>query len=117
MHFRCLQAWRRRVRSREVCTATQFGWLHLSGRWYERRYGVVKEPEVPVRSGLISIMHPEARPTHGPNYGYRSGTFAVLFSHLGIDARAGYLPRPQRRAWNLSQLVTAYQVVPRCFIP
>src|ERR1700743_2844401 len=67
-----------------VLTAAQFGWLHLGGRWYERRYGVVKEPEPAVPSGLISIMHPEARPQRAANplarrYGYLSGVNAVLF--------------------------------------
>lgn len=45
-------------------TVAQFGWLYLRGRWYERRYGVVKNPELGVRSGLISIMNPEKQPPH-----------------------------------------------------
>src|SRR5580698_8360081 len=43
-----------------VLIVAHFGSAHLIGRWYERRYGVVKEPEIPVSSGMISIMHPEA---------------------------------------------------------
>ncbi len=105
-----------------VLIAAQFGWLHLSGRWYERRYGVVKEPEPPVHSGLISIMHPGAQPQRAGNplarrYGYLSGINAVLFLiwaltivpdiFLGHNARPGYL----------AMLVAAYQVVPRCIYP
>jgi hypothetical protein len=100
-----------------VCTAAQFGWLHLSGRWYERRYGVVKEPEIRVRSGLISIMHPEALPTHAPNYGYRSGTFAVLFLIWSLTLVPGIFLGHNAQPGTLAMLVTAYQVVPRCFYP
>src|SRR5580698_1821867 len=50
-----------------VLVAAQFGWLYLGGRWYERRYGVVKESEPAVPSGLISIMYPETRPQGAAN--------------------------------------------------
>ena len=105
-----------------VLIAAQFGWLHLSGRWYERRYGVVKEPdpaELQVRSGLISIMHPEPPPqrTGNPRYGYLSGTlagvsltYALMYvpeMFLGHSAQPGLL----------AVLVAAPQVAPRCFYP
>jgi hypothetical protein len=100
-----------------VCTAAQFGWLRLSGRWYERHYGVVREPEFPVRSGLISIMHPETRPTHPPNYGYRSGTFAVLSLMWALTLVPGIFLGHNAQPGTLTMLVTAYQVVHRCFYP
>lgn len=102
-----------------VFTAAQFGWLHLSGRWYERRYGVVKESEPPVRSGLISIMHSEARRTHASNryYGYRSGIFAVLFLIWALTLVPSIFLRHNAQPGSLALLVTAYQVVPRCFYP
>jgi hypothetical protein len=100
-------------------TAAQFGWLHLSGRWYERHYGVVIEPEPPVRSGLISIMHPEARPRHASNryYGYYSGKFAVLFLIWALTIVPGMFLGHNARPGSLAMLVAAYQVVPRCFYP
>jgi hypothetical protein len=100
-----------------VCTAAQFGWLHLSGRWYERHYGVVREPEFPVRSGLISIMHPEVRPTHASNYGYSSGTFAVLFLIWALTLVPSLFLGHNAQPGTLAMLVTAYQVVPRCLYP
>jgi len=100
-----------------VCTAAQFGWLRLSGRWYERRYGVVREPQFPVRSGLISIMHPETRPTHAPNYGYRSGTFAVLSLMWALTLVPGIFLGHNAQPGTLAMLLTAYQVVHRWFYP
>jgi len=102
-----------------VITAAQFGWLHLSGRWYERRYGVVKEPEPPVRSGLISIMHPEARPERAANryYGYRSGIFAVLFLIWALSFLPGIFLGHSAQPGEFAVLLAAYQVVPRCFYP
>jgi hypothetical protein len=108
--------------SAAVLIAAQFGWLHLGGRWYERRYGVVKEPEPPVPSGLISIMHPEAPPQYAANplarrYGYLSGINAVLFllwaftivPDIFLGHRPGY--------WQLVMFVTVFQVFPRCIYP
>jgi len=102
-----------------VCTAAQFGWLRLSGRWYERHYGVVKEPEPPIRSGLISIMHPETRPTHASNryYGYNSGIFAVLFLIWALTIVPGIFLGHNAQPGTFAMLVAAYQVVPRCFHP
>ena len=102
-----------------VFTAAQFGWLHWSGGWYERRYGIVKEPEPPVRSGLISIIHPEARPTHASNryYGYYSGKFAVLFLIWALTLVPGIFLGHNAQPGTLAMLVTAYQVIPRCFHP
>jgi len=107
--------------SAAVLIAAQFGWLHLGGRWYDRRYGVVKEAEPSVRSGLISIMHPEA-PHYGANplarrYGYLSGVNAVLFllwafsivPDIFLGHRPGY--------WQLVMFVTVFQVFPRCIYP
>jgi hypothetical protein len=102
-----------------VLTAAQFGWLYLSGRWYERRYGVVKEPESRVPSGLISILHPEARPQRGakPRYGYLSGQFALFFLMWALM----YVPRMflghRAEPGLLAVFLGAYQVVPRCFYP
>lgn len=102
-----------------VLTAAQFGCIHLSGRWYERRYGVVKEPEPPVRSGLISIMHPEAQPERAANrrYGYHSRIFTVLFLIWALtfvpEMFLGHRAKPE----EFAVLLAAYQVVPRCFYP
>jgi hypothetical protein len=103
-------------------TAAQFGWLHLSGRWYERRYGIVKESEPPVPSGLISILHPEARSQRAANprarrYGYLSGIFSVLFLIWVLtiipDMFLGHRAQPGLFAF----LVTGYQIFPRCIYP
>jgi hypothetical protein len=100
-------------------TAAQFGWLYLSGRWYERRYGVVKEPEPPVRSGLISILHPETRPQRTPNryYGYYSGVFSVLFPIWGLSFVPGLFLGHRAQPGGFALLLAAYQIVPRCFYP
>src|ERR1700733_4809524 len=102
-----------------VLIAAQFGWVHLCGRWYERRYGVVKEPESPVPSGLISIMHPEA-PIGNPlrrRYGYLSDVNAVLFLLWAFtfvpDMFLGHHTRPGLFA----ALLAVYQLFPRCIYP
>jgi hypothetical protein len=105
-----------------VLIAAQFGWLHLSGRWYERRYGVVKELEPLVPSGLISIMHPEARPQRAANplarrYGYLSGINAVLFLLWALTIVPDIFRGHNVRPGYLVMLVTAYQVFPRCIYP
>jgi hypothetical protein len=107
--------------SAAVLIAAQFGWLYLGGRWYDRHYGVVKEPEPPVPSGLISIMHAEApRDAANPlaqRYGYLSGVNAILFllwafsivPDIFLGHRPGY--------WQLVMFATAFQVFPRCIYP
>jgi hypothetical protein len=105
-----------------VLVAAQFGWLYLGGRWYERRYGVVKESEPPVHSGLISIMHSEAQTTRAANplarrYGYLSGVNAVLcllwaFSFVP-DLFLGHRAQPGMFAL----LVATFQVFARCICP
>jgi len=102
-----------------VCAAAQFGWLRLSGRWYERHYGVVKEPDSPVRSGLISILHPEVTPQHGAagRYGYLSRINAVLFLIWALTLMPGIFLGHNAQPGTLAMLVAAYQVVPRCFHP
>jgi hypothetical protein len=100
-------------------TAAQFGWLHLSGRWYERRYGIVKEPDFRVRSGLISIMHPEARPQRAanPRYGYNAGTSAVLFLIWALALVPGMFLGHRAQPGAFALLLAAYQVLPRCIYP
>ena len=102
-----------------VLVAAQFGWLHLSGRWYERRYGVVKEPEATVPSGLISIMHPEARPQGAARrrYGYHSDVNAVLFLIWALALVPGIFLGHHAQPGFLAMLVTAYQVFARCIYP
>jgi len=105
-----------------VVIAAQFGWLHLGGLWYDRRYGVVKEPEPAVPSGLISIMHPEGTPQRAANplarrYGYVSGVNAVLcllwaFTFLP-DLFLGHLAQPGMFAF----FVATFQVFGRCICP
>jgi len=105
-----------------VLIAAQFGWLHLSGRWYERRYGVVKEPEPAVPSGLISILHPEATSRDAANplarrYGYVSGVNAVLFLLWAFtfvpDMFLGHRAQPGMFAF----FVAVFLVFPRCICP
>jgi hypothetical protein len=105
-----------------VLVAAQFGWLYLGGRWYEHRYGVVKESEPQVHSALISIMHSEAQPTRSGNplarrYGYLNGVNAVLFLLWALtfvpDLFLGHHAQPGLFA----ALLAAYQVVPRCIYP
>ena len=105
-----------------VVIAAQFGWLHLGGLWYDRRYGVVKEPEPAVPSGLISIMHPEGTPQRAANplarrYGYLSGVNAVLcllwaFTFVP-DLFLGHLAQPGMFAF----FVATFQVFGRCICP
>ena len=97
----------------------EFGWLHVSGRWYERRYGVVIQPEPPTPSGLISIMHPETRPKPAstPYYGWLSGTFTVL-SLLWAFGMLPIIFWGRHSACGQFALMTAlYQVFPRCIYP
>jgi hypothetical protein len=105
-----------------VLVAAQFGWLYLGGRWYEHRYGVVKESEPQIHSALISIMHSEAQPTRSGNplarrYGYLNGVNAVLFLLWALtfvpDLFLGHHAQPGLFA----ALLAAYQVVPRCIYP
>jgi hypothetical protein len=105
-----------------VLIAAQFGWLHLSGRWYERRYGVVKEPEPPVPSGLISIMHPEARSQRAANplarrYGYLSGINAVLFLLWAFTFLPDIFLGHHTQPGLFAALLAAYQLFPRCIYP
>jgi hypothetical protein len=102
-----------------VLIAAQFGWLYLSGRWYERRYGVVKEPEPPVASGLISIMHPESQPQRAANplarrYGYLSGINAVQFLLWTFTTVPDIFGGHNIRPGYLVMLVAVFQVFPRC---
>ena len=97
-------------------TVAQFGWLYWSGRWYEQRYGVVKNPELPVRSRLISIMNPEKRPPRTPNYGQRYGQAAVLFLTWAVAIMPDTFHRTGE-LWRLVLILMAFQVVPRCFYP
>ena len=102
--------------------AAQFASLHLVGLWYERRYGIVKEPEPAVPSGLISIMHPEAisqRSAHpvARRYGYLSGVSAVLcllwaFSFVPY-LFFGHRPQPGMFALQVAPL----QFFARCICP
>lgn len=105
-----------------VMIAAQFGWLRLGGLWYDRRYGVVKEPESAVPSGLISIMHPQATTQRAANplarrYGYLSGVNAVLcllWAFTFVPALfLGHLAQPGMFTF----LIATYQVVARCICP
>jgi len=101
-----------------IVIAAQFGWLHLSGLWYERRYGVVKEPEPPVPSGLISIMHPESRQNPlARRYGYLSGINAFLFLLWAFTFVPDMFRRHHVQPGMFAFLVAAYQVFPRCIYP
>jgi len=101
-----------------ILIAAQFGWLYLSGRLYERRYGVVKEPDPGVRSQLISIMHPEASSNPlARRYGYLSDVNAVLFLLWAFmpvpDIFLGYRVQPGM----FTMMVGVYQVFARCISP
>lgn len=99
-----------------ACTVAQFGWLSWSGRWYEQRYGVVKNPELPVRSGLISIMNPEKQSPPILNYGERYGQAAALFLIWALVIMPDSYHKTGE-SWRLVVLLMAFQVVPRCFYP
>jgi hypothetical protein len=102
-----------------VLIAAQFGWLHLGGRWYERRYGIVKEPEPPVRSGLISIMNPEA-PIGNPlrrRYGYLSNLNAVLFLLWALTFVPDMFLGHHTRLGLFAALLAVYTLLPRCTYP
>jgi hypothetical protein len=102
-----------------IVIAAQFGWLYLGGRWYGRRYGVVKEPEPAVPSGLISIMHPEVTPTNplARRYGYLSDVNAVLFLLWSLtfvpDMFLGHRAQPGMFALY----VAVFLLFPRCLCP
>ena len=102
-----------------VCTAAEFGWLHLSGRWYGRRYGVVKEPDVAVPSGLISILHSQVSPRRTGNrrYGYHSGKSAVLFLIWALALVPEIFLGRNAQPATLAMMVVGYQVLPRCLYP
>jgi hypothetical protein len=101
-----------------VLIAAQFGSLHLSGRWYERSYGVVKEPEPRARSGLISIMNPEARSNPlARRYGHLSDIFAVLFLLWALTFVPEMFLGHRARPGEFAGLLAAYLVAPRCIYP
>jgi hypothetical protein len=91
----------------------------LSGRWYERRYGIVKEAEPPVPSGLISIIHPEeARPNPlARRYGYLSGVNAVLFLLWAFTFVPNMFLGHRAQPGMFALLATTYNVLPRCIYP
>jgi hypothetical protein len=98
--------------------ALQFGWLYISGRWYAQRYGVVKEPEPPVPSEFISIMHREDEPSRPPNryYGYYSGKWATLILMWAMIL----LPNifiGHGRPGNFALMIAVFQIFPRCLYP
>lgn len=98
----------------------QFGWLYWSGRWYERRYGVVKEPGPPaVRSGLISIMHPEPKPQRGsnPRYGAAAEYMSVLFLIWTLSVLPDIFLRRHGRSGTFAIFAAAYLILPRCLYP
>lgn len=104
-------------------TTLQFGWLYVSGRWYERRYGVVEQPEPPVPSQVISILHPETRPTRANrNWGALSGQSAVLSLIWGFGLLPGIFSAYHHGGRNFAlgyfaALTAVYQVFPRCLYP
>ena len=105
-----------------VLIAAQFGWLYLGGRWYGGRYGVVKEPEPPVPSRLISIMRPEASPKRAANplarrYGYLSGVNAVLFLLWAFSIVPDIFLGHHPGYWQLVMFATVFQLLPRCLYP
>lgn len=83
------------------------GWMFWSGRWYRRRYGVVKKSKLPVPSEIISILHPETRPHSARNwYLVYFLLLALLFHRLfsGHEDQFGLL-------------AIAVFLLPRCFHP
>ena len=102
-----------------VLIAAQFGWLYFGGRWYERHYGVVKEPEPPIPSRLISITHPEVTPQRATagRYAYLSGIFSVLFLIWALRYVPGIFLGHNAQPGTLAMLAAAYQIFPRCFHP
>jgi hypothetical protein len=100
-----------------IFTVMQFGWLYVSGHLYERHYGVVKEPEPAISSGLISIMHPEGRISRASNhyYGYHQRQAgAVIFLIWTLTMLPDFF-RGHARPADFAMLITAFQIVPRCF--
>lgn len=102
-----------------VLIAAQFGWLHWGGRWYERHYGVVKEPEPSIPSGLISIMHPEATPQRAAagRYGHLSGINAVLFLLWAFTFVPYIFLGSHTQPGLFAALLAVYQLFPRCIYP
>jgi hypothetical protein len=94
--------------------AASFGWNYWCGRWYERHYGVVKQPDPAVDSGLISIMSQRPKPLV-PNYGYyATQTLILLFYALWL------LPdifRGQGRPTVFALFASTLQIAPRIFYP
>jgi hypothetical protein len=89
-------------------------WVYWSGRWYERRYGVVTAPEMPVRSGMISIMNPEPPLSRGPNYQY-FGMQAIIFLIWALSLAPEIFRHGRGNPSGFILLTVAFLVVPRCF--
>ncbi len=102
-----------------ACVAAEFGWLHLIGGWYGRRYGIVEEPDVAVPSGLISILNPQVTPRRADNrrYGYLSDASAVLSLIYALALVPEIFLGHNAQPGTLALLVMVYHVLPRCLYP
>jgi hypothetical protein len=97
----------------------QFGWLYVSGHWYERHYGVVIAPEPAVRSEVISIMETETPSLRAPNrsFGHNSNKLAVMFLIYALVLLPGMFFGLRGRPGELAMMVTVFQILPRCLYP
>lgn len=100
-----------------VLALSEFGWLYISGRWYERRYGVVREPEAPVPSGLISIMHPEVRSPGSRAYGYSHGQAAITLLIWILSIVPSIFTDHRGKPGQLAMMTAGFLILPRCFYP
>jgi hypothetical protein len=88
------------------------GWLVWSGRWYERRYGVVRDPEPIISSGIISIMHPEAKPRTGNDSGFKAVYFLLVALWIVPELFARF---DRGMGSNFSLMLVMFIVLPKCF--
>ena len=99
--------------------AAECGWLPLSRRYYERCYGVVIDPEPPIRSSIISILHPPNHPslTLGRYYGYNSRHGVILLLFWVLCLLPGIILGKHGSPGELAAMIIAFHIFPRSFYP
>jgi hypothetical protein len=91
-------------------------WHFRSENWYEQRYGVVKEPDPVVGSGLISIMHPEVQRVNSPYYRWMRILVLAYALNLPLVPFQPFGDAWIQHAWGFTcvGMLAMLQILPRC---
>jgi len=88
-----------------------FGAYFAIGHWYSRRFGIVKNPEAAVPSGLISIMNPEVRTPAGAYSQSQSETVIFMFYVLYMAPQL--FRRVDHDSYSFWMAAIIFAVIPR----